>query len=353
LYKCFLLISCLSMPSCYLEKENERSDEKYGGSLKININDVPNIIFPGQVTKRSEQIIVNQVYDGLLKYNPKTLELCSGIAQHLEISNNGCRYSFTINPKACFHNDVCFPRGKGRKIVASDFKYSMEQICRLKLIAGHSISRQVRNIKGADEFINSGYLDNSKQIEGISAIGDSIICVDLLQPDALFVHYLASTNALVFPKEAFDTYGFKSTVGSGPFLFKYPEQKGAPVYLVYNPNYYLTNPQGQAIPFLDTVIVTSVVSTQKELSLFGSGTIDAVFGLTNENVSSFLDSHINDFQSDPPKFLMLQTYDLSNTPRYNLLRSIVKGLSINSQDYFDFSEVYLKSPISKQIKPEK
>jgi oligopeptide transport system substrate-binding protein len=347
-----LLIGCLYLTSCKQHNNSKRQGEKYGGTLKININDVPSVIFPGQVKKRSEQIVVYQIYDGLLKYDPKTLELGSGIAKHLEITNNGTKYSFTINPNARFHDDPCFEKGRGRKIVAADFKYSMEQICRFKLIAGHSISRQVKNIKGAESFINSGYLDNSKRIEGISAIGDSIICIELEQPDALFIHYLAGTNALVFPHEAFEAYGFKSTVGSGPFTFSYPQQKGMPIRLVYNPNYYLTSHQGQTLPFLDTVVISFIVSTQKELGMLHSGTIDAVFGLTNEYVIPFLDSHIKQFQSNPPEFVMLQTNDISNTPRFSLLKSNIQGLYLNSQDFFDFSEVYIKTPAPIHVEAE-
>jgi ABC-type transport system substrate-binding protein len=126
-----VFLAGLLCQSCSSPRNSKRSGEMYGGTLHLNISDVPDVIFPGQVKKKSEQMIVYQVYDGLLKYNPKTLDLVSAIAKRLEITNQGTTYTFYLNPMACFHDDPCFKGGNGRQINASDFKYSIEQICRL------------------------------------------------------------------------------------------------------------------------------------------------------------------------------------------------------------------------------
>jgi oligopeptide transport system substrate-binding protein len=335
--------------SCSPHRNSKRTGEIYGKTLHLNVNDVPDIIFPGQVKKKSEQLIIYQVYDGLLKYNPKTLDLVSAIAKRLEITNQGTTYTFYLNPKACFHDDPCFKGGIGRPITAGDFKYSLEQICRLKLVAGHFISRQIRNIKGSENFINNGYLDNKNLIDGIKTINDSTLVIELEQPDALFVHFLAGTNALVFPHEAFDAYGYKSTVGSGAFTFAYAQQKGASIRLAANEKYYRTNKQGKTLPFLDSLVISFVISPPRELNLFEEGRIDAVFNLTTDYVAPFLDSHITDFQSNPPKFIMVQTNTLNNSTRFNLLSSRINGLFLNSQDYYDFSEVYFQN--TRSVKP--
>lgn len=281
----FAFCVAIFISSCQGNRNSKRSGDKYGGYLYVNASDVPDVIFPGQVKKKSEQMIIYQVYDGLLKYNPRTLDLVSAIAKRLEITNQGNTYTFYLHAGARFHDNPCFKGGEGRIINASDFKYSIEQICRLKLIAGHSISRQVRNISGAEPFINNGYLDNAGHIDGIKAKNDTTLVIELLQPDALFVHFLAGTNALVFPKEAFDKYGYKSNVGSGAFTFQLPERKGNPVRMAANEKYYRTNKQGEVLPFIDSLIVSFVVSTPRELNLFETQKIDAVFGLTGEYVT--------------------------------------------------------------------
>ena len=52
-----IAIAALLMSACH--SSSVRKGEKYGGTLRVNISDIPHTIFPGQVEKRSEQILVN------------------------------------------------------------------------------------------------------------------------------------------------------------------------------------------------------------------------------------------------------------------------------------------------------
>lgn len=331
-------VAAIALSAC--QPVSTRNDGVHGGNLRINISDIPHRVFPGYVDKRSEQIIVNQVYTGLVKYNQRTLEIVPSIAREHTLSPDELTYTFLLDSRACFQDDRCFANGKGRQIVAADVKYSIERICRNKQIDGFGLSPQVMNIVGADEFLPDATKNDSVNISGIIAENDSVLIINLKTPDKLFLHYLAGTNALVFAPEAFNAYGINGTVGSGAFRFKYPKAVGSPYILTYNPNYWATTADGR-LPYVDSLTVTFITSTQKELYMFGAGMVDMIFDLPTKYLPDFLESNIDGFQSDPPRFIMTNTTKPNNEKRFNLYSANVKELYFNSQTYFDFSVVRL------------
>lgn len=343
------LMFLVFLSGCQMDNKNKRN-EKYGGTLRINANDLPDIIFPGQVLKASEQLIITQVYAGLLKYNPRNLELEPDLAQKWEKLNGGLTYRFELVDNAYFHDDACFPEGKGRKIVATDVKYSIEKIFHTHVIGQHELSEQVKNIKGSELVCEAG--ENGKQVsfEGIRVINDSVIEFDLKKPDELFTYFLASTNSLVFPREAFESYKYKSTVGSGAYCFQYADIKGHAITLVANSRYYGTNQQKETLPFIDTILVSFITSPPQELSLFEKGKLDLVLNVDENYITRFLDNNIDKFQSNPPYFNMKQTTDFNQDVHISFVRANVQGLYLNSLGYFDLSAVYFKDPQPQEIK---
>jgi oligopeptide transport system substrate-binding protein len=338
------LFIVLIFASCHNAARKADRGPKYGGTLYINANDVPDVIFPGQVLKQSEQLIINQVYSGMVKYHPRTLDIVPDIAKNWLIEKQGTLYTFYIDNKARFHNDACFLNGQGRQIIAADIKYSIEQICRSHLINQNTISKSVKNISGSQAMLESVFPYDSASISGIEVINDTTLRITLLQPDEMFIHFLAGTNGLIFPHEAFQKYGFKSTVGSGAFKLVMPQTKGQPVVLLANENYHLLNKQHEKLPFIDTIVVSFIVSTSRELDLFSAGKLSAVFGLTDNYITPFLDQNINLFQSNPPTYVLKQVPGVTGKTSYNLLLSNLQNLELNPLGLFDFSEVYFQNP---------
>lgn len=339
-----ILAAALFLTSC--QPEQQQTNGKYGGTLRINVNDIPYVVFPGRINKRSEQIIAYQVYDGLVKYNPRTLQITPSLAKNYSISDDQLTYTFTIDNRACFQDNRCFKHGKGRKIVSSDVKYSVEQVCRIQLLNEYEISRQILNIEGADNFLKTAKTDDSVDISGIMTPNDTTLIFKLKTPDNLFIHYLAGPNTLVFAKEAFNTYGINGTAGSGAYIIKYPKIKGQSIELVKNKKYWKTSAENEPLPFLDTIVFSFVTSTQKELYMFEKEMVDVIFDMPTKYLTPFLESNIDRFQGKEPRSVMTQTINLNNDKRFNLLSANINGLYINAQNYFDFSEVYLKKPES-------
>ena len=340
-FSIFFTVSFIILTSC---NTNNVRDKKYGGTFKINATDVPDIIFPGQVLKLSEQLIINQVYIGLVKYNSRTIDIVPSLANNWRIERNQTLYTFYLNNNAFFHNDRCFENNGTRQITAHDVKYSIERIAKFHVQNKHEISSQLLNIKGATNIV-----DLTTNISGIQVLNDTTIVFDLIEPDPLFLHYLSSTNSLVFAQEAYNTYGFKSTVGSGAYTFTYPTIKGHAMALIANTNYFQHNRQNQKLPFVDTILVSFITSPPKELFLFESGNLDMVTGISGDYVIEFLDKYIDRFQSNPPYYVMKQVTDTDKNLNYNFIRSNVQNIHINTIGYFDLSEIFFKEPVAQEI----
>ncbi len=344
------LIIIVGLSSCSQKANHRNLNPKYGGTLRINLNGAPDNVFPGQILKNSEQIITTQIYDGLIKYNTRNLEIIPSVAKKWLIEREGTIYTFFLNSNARFHSDKCFNEAKGRIITASDFKYSIEQICRVHIKSSHSISKQLTNLKGFDAFLEAEQKNDTAQISGITVYNDTTLVFQLNDPDNMFIHFLAGTNSLVFPKEAFEAYGFESTVGSGAFRLKNNKNKAISMLLTANTEYYQQNKQHEQLPFLDSIRFSFITSTQKELSLFKNNALDIVLSIQKKSVTTFLDENIDLFQKNPPFFVMKQTQDYEQNTRYNIMRSNIQGLDLNSQGFFDFSTLYFAEPKEQAIK---
>ncbi len=76
---------------------------------------------------------IEGVYETLLEYQPmKTdpYELVPCILAEMPVKEDGgLSYVFRIQPDIRYHDDPCFPGGKGREVVAEDMQYVFQRIC--------------------------------------------------------------------------------------------------------------------------------------------------------------------------------------------------------------------------------
>ena len=90
-------VAAIALSAC--QPVGTRNDGVHGGNLRINISDIPHRVFPGYAEKRSEQIIVNQVYTGLVKYNQHTLQIVPSIAREHKLSPDELTYTFLLDTR--------------------------------------------------------------------------------------------------------------------------------------------------------------------------------------------------------------------------------------------------------------
>lgn len=251
----------------------------------------------------------SRVYEGLLEYHylKRPYALQPNLAENLpEVSKDGLTYTFKIRSGVKFHDNKCFPSGKGRELEAGDFVYSFKRLADPKL---QSTGWWVFDgkIKGLNEWRkkneSAANVNYSEEIEGLKAIDKATLQITLAKPFPQFLYSLAMPFTFVVPKEAVEHYGkefLNYPVGTAAFTLEKFDQTNTVTYL-RNPNYrekfYPTEGEesdkangllenaGKKIPFVDKIVVQVMVEDQPRWLSLQKGNIDYV-GIPKDNFDS-------------------------------------------------------------------
>lgn len=316
-----LLASCSNDPSTNRPKE-AKGNRAYGGTLRYNETEQFQTLFPLEITDAISSHIASQVYEGLVKFNPGTLEVIPALASKWDIDASRTVYTFHIRSNAYFHDNECFPDGKGRKVTAQDFEYAFRLLCTGGNNAYNFNSSFKDRLKGASKFNKEG-----GTLEGVKVLSDSVLQLTLEKPSNSFLYILANPATCVLAKEAVEKHGNKVHVGTGPFIVQEIKSDTSGVVLVRNNNYYGTDKFGNQLPFLDTIKVSFIDSKKAELEAFEAGKLDFVWGMNKESIISLVENNISMFKN-PAKYelernaeMVTQLYEFNTTrPPFNDVR---------------------------------
>ncbi len=280
------------------KREIKGSKAVYGKRLTLAVSKKKTTFFPLDIIDASSSKIVSQIHDGLVRFDAEDLSVLPAIAKDWETNEEQTEYTFFLRNDVYFHDDSCFTNAKGRKVAASDFKYSFELLSRKDFSHGFNTLFKDR-LQGANDF----YEGKTNSISGIKVINDSTLVLKLTKPSNSFIYGLADVPASVIAKEAYEKYGKDSKVGTGPFVFHSLNDKGD-ILLTYNPNYYLKDQEGNRLPYLDTIEFKYVSSKMKELKAFERGELSLIHGLPASKIASVISDNIVNFNKIPPKTIL-------------------------------------------------
>lgn len=245
------------------------------------------------------------VYETLMeyKYLKRPLELEPLLlAEMPEVLDGGRVWKFRLREGVKFHDDACFPGGKGRELTASDVIYSWR---RLADPANTYKSWWLVDglIKGFDaykesqaELVAAGKkFDYEAPVEGMRVTGDYTFEIELNEANQLFVWRLAMFQFSIVPREAVEKYGTTFAahpVGTGAFILKNESDwaRNSSILFHKNPNYRevyfptemmpedealgFREAAGKRVPFIDQLEMTFYVETQPSWLEFKSGRED-------------------------------------------------------------------------------
>ena len=306
-----LLSSCSNSTSDGGTERVAKGDKVYGGTLRVNETEQFLTLYPASITDIGSAHIANQIYEGLVKFNPKDLSVIPSLAEKWEIDAAGTTYTFHLKKGVMFQDNECFPDGKGREVKSSDFKYAFELLCTDSKDNSNFAATFQDRVVGANKFFAASKGKPTGSIDGIKTPDDYTISITLPSPSASFLFALASPVTSVFAKEAYEKYGTDIKVGTGPFIFV-ENGSNDKALLKRNDNYHGKDSLGNQMPFLDSVVISFLPTKKQELDNFQNGNLDMVIGLPSESIKDMVERQIADFQNKPAKYLLERSPEMAS-----------------------------------------
>jgi len=244
-----------------------------------------------------ETLLVNK-YSDPMKYEPLLL------TQIPTSADGGLTWEFELKEGVYFHDDECFPGGRGRELVADDVFYS------LKRIADAQYQREnwwllQNTIEGLDELAAIQDAESERMgglapfpydipMSGFRKTGEHTFEVRLQKPVTRFLWLLTMFQTSIVPREAVEYYSEDfsfNPVGTGPFVLESPDDwvPKQKLTVVRNPNYHevlypergewdrdarrmrLHRAAGKRVPFVDKIEFTMYPQDQPMFLQFRAG----------------------------------------------------------------------------------
>lgn len=249
----FILSLCLV--SCGGKKHSDKKVFHYNEQTGIASLD------PAFAKNQSIMWPVHQLYNTLVEVD-KQLQIVPSLAKNWEISDDRLVYTFHLRDDVFFHDDACFPDGKGRKLLATDIEYSLYRIID-------------KNIASPGAWIFNRKVDS---LQPFKALNDSTFQLKLVRPYNPVLGILSMQYCSIVAKEAVEKYGSdfrRHPVGTGPFQFV-AWVEGQALVMTKNKNYFERDSAGNRLPYLDGIKITFFDSKATEFLLFRQNKLEFI-----------------------------------------------------------------------------
>jgi ABC-type transport system substrate-binding protein len=193
-----------------------------------------------------------------------------------------------------FHDNACFPGGKGRELVADDVLYSIKRYADAKLNnkSWFAMEGAVVGLDAHRAATAKGAVDHrTAAVEGLKRIDSHTFSIKLTRENPLFLFSLAISPTAPVAHEAVAMYGDQlgvNPVGTGPYTIAKAERKGV-LRFVRHPSYHGTYPAtgapgdadkgllkaaGKKLPLIDVLEMPLIEEPQPGMLKFLKGELD-------------------------------------------------------------------------------
>ena len=224
----------------------------------------PETLDPALITGQPEFRIVIGLFEGLMRLDPKTARPIPGLARSVEISPDGCGYTFHLRTNLVWST--------GGPITADDVVYSW--IRALNPATASDYAGQLYYLKNGEAF-NTGKIKDPSLV-GVHAPDKFTVRVELNHPTPFFLDICAMPIAYVVPRQTIEKYGdrwltARPLPSSGPYELVYWRLNDK-VRLKKNPRYW-----DAARTQSDIIDLLPVGSPSAALNLYMNGQADIVW----------------------------------------------------------------------------
>ncbi len=253
-----VLLLTAALAGCDLsgKKAQTVSAGKSGGILHYFLGE-PASIDPAHAVESEGMQVIKAVFDGLVDYDPKTLELKPAAATRWRSNKAGDEWTFWLREGAKFHN--------GQPVEAADFIYAWNRVAAKKTAS--EVAYHLAPIRGF-KAVQKGKKD---EMSGLSSPERYILKVKLNYSFANFPEILGHPVFSPVPKKEIakseKRFGAKP-VGNGPFAMESPWRRQKSIMLERFDDYY-----GKAA-YLDGVEFKIVDNEQTAFLQFQGGALE-------------------------------------------------------------------------------
>ncbi len=294
----FIVISC--------SKDNRQRSENSGGSLTMALENQPSTYQPRKVLDYYSAAVLHQINEGLVGFDAQSLKIIPMIAHSWTISDDGKTYEFVIREDVKFHPHKVFKNEKDRILTPEDIIYSFELACSPN-DDGSPTSAYNIVFKGLIEGVDDFFTGKKDKISGLSFSGNKLT-IKLQYEDKNFLNKMANIATFISSKKVIEGGYEMDKIGTGPFVFSnYVDHEVPQLILTRNDDYYKVDEEGNALPYLDSLIFIIQSRKMEQLSMFENGEIDLIIGLPTSRITRMLEGRIKDFNvngDEPPKLVL-------------------------------------------------
>lgn len=190
-----------------------------------SLSDDPRTLDPQVSYDTLSNAIVANVYESLLEYHlfktdpyelsPCLAEAMPGRTRHADGSES---YLFRLKRGIYFHDDPCFPGGKGREVTAADYVYTFHRIADPKVECPvlSALGEYLPGLTQAyEEARKTGSFDYSRPLACIEAVDPYTVRINLSRPYPQILYWFAMPFTAPVPREAVEHYDGKWHEGEG------------------------------------------------------------------------------------------------------------------------------------------
>ena len=253
----------------------------FGGTLTSAILSDPLTFNLALSTDATSSGVLANLFEGLTEVSWLTDEVEPGLAESWETSEDGLSWTFRLREDVRWHD--------GEPFTAADVAFTFNQIIYNDDIP--TPSRSAFTFRFPDE---AGAWQEERM--SVELIDDYTVRFVLPVPFAPFLRFMGTA---IYPKHILEpavldgvfteTWGIDANpaevIGTGPFTIERYEP-GERIVLKRNPNYWLTDGEGQQLPYLDSQVYIIVPDIEASLAAFRSGETDVV-GVPGRDFAEF------------------------------------------------------------------